>query len=70
MSIVNTTLHDPIARWLLPCGCLVGDYRVRRGARVIMVETVAPDCHAAQHRVHAILSMIGVVAATPSDDSQ
>ena len=52
----------------LPCGCLVDDYKTSRGATVIMIHAVAPDCHAPRHRVNAVLSMIGVIAGDDDAD--
>jgi hypothetical protein len=54
----------------LPCGCLVDDYRTSRGATVITIHAVAPDCHAPRHRIKAVLSMIGVIAGDADPDTE
>ena len=60
-------MYEIISRRTLPCGCRVGDYKTIRGATVIIVDAVAPECHASSHRLNAVLSMIGVVADDDAD---
>jgi hypothetical protein len=60
-------MNEIISRRTLPCGCRVGDYKTSRGATVIIVDAVAPECHASSHRLNAVLSMIGVVADDDAD---
>ena len=56
-------MYEILSRRTLPCGCRVGDYKTKRGATVVIVDAVAPECHASSHQLNAVLSMIGVAAA-------
>ena len=63
-------MYEILSRRTLPCGCCVGDYKTRRGAMVVIVDAIGPNCHAASHRLNAVLSMIGVVADDAESDTE
>jgi hypothetical protein len=64
-----TIVREPMPGRTLPCGCRVGDYKTARGATVVMIDTVAPECRAPRHRVRGVLSMIGVIAGADEADA-
>jgi hypothetical protein len=67
----EATVHrDVMPGRTLPCGCRVGDYKTTRGATVVMIDTVAPECRAPRHRVRSVLSMIGVIADQGDTDTE
>ena len=62
-------MYEILSRRTLPCGCRVGDYKTKRGATVVIVDAIAPECHASSHRLNAVLSMIGVIADSGEEES-
>ena len=54
----------------LPCGCHVGDYKTYSGGTAVIVDAVGPECHASSHRLHAVLSMIGVIVHDGDADTE
>ena len=72
MSLTQSeaAIHRELSHRTLPCGCRVEDYKTSRGATVIMIDDVGPDCHAPRHHVHCVLSMIGVIDGEADADKE